>query len=311
MGRFARLKNVPASVRTRLLVANDRIGREFEFTLRQYAGERFLYRLGISEHCDKFVLKGAMLLLVWGDAVARPTRDIDFSGYGSSQPEHVGSVIRDICSISCPEDGITFDCANLEFGIIRPEDEYDGLQARFKATLDGARIPMRMDIGFGDVINPPPSKSDYPVLIDVPTPNIRIYPRESVIAEKFNALATHRGRYNRHKDLYDIYGLASHFPFDGQCLANAMSATFAQRGTMVSKNLPPGLTPEFYADAVRGALWRKYLDRDSLSGMPRDFEEVGALILSFLVEPWNALAESGTFTGSWPEGGPWRIAGEP
>lgn len=311
MDRFARLKNVPASVRARLLNVNRRINREFEFTLRQYAGERFLYRLGISEHRDKFVLKGAMLLLVWGEAVARPTRDIDFTGYGSSKAEDVGLIIRDICSMPCPEDGISFDCEDIEIRVIRPEDKYDGLQARFKAVLDGARIPMRMDIGFWDVINPPPSESDYPVLIGGPKPHIRIYPRESVIAEKFNALVTHRGRFSRHKDFYDIYGLASHFSFDGQCLANAMSATFAQRGTMVMNNLPVGLTPEFYADAIQNILWREYLDHDVISGVPRDLREIGSLILSFLVEPWNALAESGAFTGSWPKGGPWRIDGEP
>ena len=246
-----------------------------------------------------------MLLLVWGEAVARPTRDIDFTGYGSSKAEDVGSVIRDICSIPCPEDGITFDCQNMGVKVIRPEDEYDGLRIQFKAILAGARIPMRMDIGFWDVINPPPSESDYPTLLDGPRPKIRIYPRESVIAEKFNALVTHRGRFSRQKDFYDLYGLASHFSYDGRCLANAISATFAQRGTVVSDGLPAGLTQEFYADAIRGALWREYLDRDSLLGVPRDFGEMGTLILSFLVEPWDALARDGAFTGSWPEGGPW------
>ena len=311
MDRFARLKNVPASIRDRLKTRNREIGGIFELTMRRYAAERFFYRLGASEHRDKFVLKGAMLLLVWGGAVARPTRDIDFTGYGGSQAEDLGSVIRDICSIPCPEDGITFDCGDMEIRVIRPEDKYDGLQARFKAILDGARIPMRMDIGFWDIINPPPSDAEYPVLLNGPRPRIWIYPRESVIAEKFNALATHRGRYNRHKDLYDIYGLASHFPFDGRCLVNAMNATFEQRGTMVTGNLPAGLTSEFYVDAVRGALWREYLDRDHLLGAPRDFGKTGELILSFLAEPWDALSRNGEFTGSWPEGGPWHIDEKP
>lgn len=305
MGRFARLKNVQASVRARLQTRNHEIGGVFELTIRRYAAERFLYRLGISDHRDKFVLKGAMLLLVWGEAVARPTRDIDFSGYGSSKAEDVCSIIRDICSIPCPEDGIIFDCENMGVKVIRPEDEYDGFRVSFKAMLDGARIPMRVDIGFWDVINPPPSESDYPVLLDVPRPRIRIYPRESVIAEKFNALVTHRGKFNRYKDFHDIHGLASHFSFDGRCLANAISATFAQRRTTVPKNLPLGLTPEFYSDAARGVLWREYLDRDVLSGVPRDFEETGALILSFLTEPWDAIARDDNFTGSWSEGGPW------
>lgn len=311
MDRFARLKNVPASVRDRLYNKNNEMGGTFEFTIRRYAAERFFYRLGVSEHRDKFVLKGAMLLLVWGETVARPTRDIDFTGYGSSKVEDVGLIIRGICSIPCLEDGIVFDCTKMKFAMIRPTDEYDGLRVQFQAMLAGARIPMRMDIGFGDTINPPPSDAEYPVLLDGPKPRIWTYPRESIIAEKCNALATHRGKYNRYKDLYDIYGLASYFSFDGRCLANAMSATFAQRKTMVTKDLPAGLTPEFYADAIQNILWREYLDHDSLSGVPRNLEETGLLILSFLVEPWNALAESGAFTGSWPEGGPWCIDGEP
>jgi len=281
------------------------MGGVFALTIRRYAAERLLYRLGVSEHRDRFVLKGAMLLLVWGEEVARPTRDIDFTGYGSSRIDDVSSVIRDICSIACPEDGIAFNCEDMEVKIIRPDDEYDGLQVRFEATLDGARIPIRMDVGFWDVINPPPSNADYPVLLDGPRPQIRIYPRESVIAEKFNALVTHQGKSSRHKDFYDIYGLASHFSFDGEYLANAISATFVQRGTAVSNNLPVGLTLEFYMDANRGMLWREYLDHDALAGVPRDFEEMGTLILSFLAEPWDALARDGRFTGSWSEGGPW------
>lgn len=284
---------------------NRETGGVFELTIRRYAAERFLYRLGVSDHRDKFVLKGAMLLLVWGEAVARPTRDIDFSGYGSSKAEDVCSIIRDICLIPCPEDGIIFDCENMGVKVIRPEDEYDGFRVSFKAMLDGARIPMRIDIGFWDVINPPPSESDYPVLLDVPKPKIRIYPRESVIAEKFNALVMHRGKFNRYKDFYDIYGLASHLSFDGECLANAISATFGQRGTTISNDLPAGLTLEFYMDATRDMLWREFLDHDALLGVPRDFEEMGTLILAFLTEPWGALARSGKFTGSWLAGGPW------
>lgn len=299
------MKNIPASVRARLRAKNHEINGVFELTIRRYAAERFLYRLGVSAHRDRFVLKGAMLFWVWGEAVARPTRDIDFTGYGSSQIDDVSSAVRDICSIPCLEDGIIFDCQDMETRVIRPDDEYDGLQIRFKAMLDGARIPMRMDIGFLDAINPPPSNADYPVLLDGPRPKIQIYPRESVIAEKFNALVVHQGRSSRYKDFYDIYGLASCFVFDGECLTNAISATFKQRGTGVSKDLPIGLTQEFYIDATRGTLWREYLDHDALLGAPRDFEETGVLILSFLMELWDALARNDKFTGSWPKGGPW------
>ena len=305
MVRDVKIKNVSASIRARLLNKNREVGKVFELTLRRYGGERFLYRLGESKYRDHFILKGAMLLLVWGNEVFRPTRDIDFTGYGSSRMDDVRSTIREICLIPCPEDGIMFNCEKVEVRPIRPDDEYDGLQARFEAMLEGARIPMRIDIGFGDVIHPPPSDACYPTLLGGPPPRIRIYPRESVVAEKFHAMVLLQGRNTRYKDFYDVYGLALHFAFEGECLTKSIGASFVQRGTAISVTLPIVLTAGFYANADRAIQWHRYLDQDNLSMVPANFGVTGELLRSFLTGPWDALARNRKFAGSWPEGGPW------
>ena len=141
-----------------------------------------------------------MLLALWGEAIYRPTRDLDFTGYGSSFPDDIRSAIRDICSVPVTDDGIVFNYEALTIGPIRGQDEYDGLRARFDATLDGARIRMRIDIGFGNAIQPPPIDARYPVLLDSPHPRIRVYPREAVVAEKLHAMVTHGELNSRYKD---------------------------------------------------------------------------------------------------------------
>ncbi len=267
--------------------------------------ERFLYRLGESDYREHFVLKGGMLLVLWGEEVSRPTRDLDFTGYGNASENGVRSIIREICSYQDLDDGIIFDTGEIDVSIIRPDDKYDGYRACFQAAISGARILMRIDIGFGDVIYPAPVDADYPTLLDFPCPRILTYPRESVVAEKLHAMISHGAFVSRYKDFYDLHLLAQHFPFEGGSLSRAIAASFGQRGTTISENLPIVLTPEFYSSPSRVELWRNYLGKNRLSDTFSDFRVVGESLLSFLAEPWNALARSGNFSGSWPEGGPW------
>lgn len=69
--------NHAASVRARLLNRFQQTGGTFDFLLRRYAGERFLYRLGESPYRNELVLKGAALFALWGGPLYRPTRDLD------------------------------------------------------------------------------------------------------------------------------------------------------------------------------------------------------------------------------------------
>ena len=300
------LRNVGASVRERLRRWSRETGEDFQFLLRRYTAERFLYRLGESPHRERYVLKGAMLLALWGEAVYRPTRDIDFTGYGSSAADDVRSTIRDICEIPVANDGVVFNTGEIAVEPIHERGEYDSLRARFEATLASARIPMRIDIGFGNAVQPPPTDAHYSALLDAPPPRIRVYPREAVVAEKLHAMVVLGERNSRYKDFYDLHALAQHFSFRGTHLARAVGATFERRHTTISQTLPVALTPRFYANTVRIEQWRGYLDRNELPGAPSDFSIVGERLRTFLGEPWDAMAQGSGFTGSWTEGGPWQ-----
>ena len=184
--------------------------------------------------------------------------------------------------------------------------EYHGLRTRFEATLDGARIPMQIDIGFGNAIEPPPIDAHYPVLLDAPRPQVRVYPREAVVAEKLHAMVVLGERNSRYKDFYDLHALVQHFDFDGARLARAVGATFERRGMTITQVAPIALTPRFYIDAGRAEEWAGYRNRNALPGAPSEFGTVGDRLRAFFGEPWAAMARGEEVAGTWPAGGPWR-----
>jgi hypothetical protein len=299
------IRNVAASVYARLLNRARERREDFQFVLHRYAAERLLYRLGRCSQRERYVLKGAMLFALWGGSLYRPTRDLDFTGYGSSEAADILDSLREICQCPVVDDGITFDAATLAAEPIRGGSEYDGLRIRFRATLGSARIPMQIDVGFGNAIVPSPADVEYPTLLDAPAPNIRAYPHEAVIAEKAHALVVIGERTTRFKDLYDLHVLASHFPFDGAQLTRAIAATFERRRTVIDAAIPVGLTPHFFADGPRTAQWRAYLTRNALPGAPADLAIVGEQLQIFLRPLWSALADRQPFAGTWPPAGPW------
>jgi hypothetical protein len=300
------IRNIAASVHDRLLTRSRETRENFQFLLQRYAAERFLYRLGRSKHRERFVLKGAMLFALWGGPIYRPTRDLDFTGYGSREPDAVLAALREVCGVGVADDGLAFEAETLTGEPIRDDSEYDGLRVRFRVMLGSARIPMQIDIGFGNAIEPPANDVDYPTILDKPAPCIRAYPPEAVVAEKFHTMVV-RGELNsRYKDFYDLYVLARQFPFDGIKLERSVGTTFKRRRTTIDKALPTALTPRFYGDGGRAAQWRAYLTRNSLPGAPADFGAVGELTQGFLGPVWAALAENATFPNTWQPGGPWR-----
>jgi predicted nucleotidyltransferase component of viral defense system len=300
------LTNVAESVHRRLLNRSRETGEAFDFLLQRYAAERLLYRLGESAHRGRFVLKGAMLFALWGGSVYRPTRDLDFTGYGKSDANDVIASFQDVCVVSAPDDGLVFDAATVAAEPIRDEAEYDGLRVRLRAMLGNARIEMQIDVGFGNAIEPGANDVQYPTLLDAPAPNIRAYPHEAVVAEKLHTLVVLGERNSRIKDLYDLYTLAAQFPFDSAKLTKAIAATFERRRTKIEPAQPAGLAPRFFADEVRAAQWRAYLDRNNLPGAPRDFVQAGERIQAFLGPVWRALVAGGKFAGAWQPGGQWE-----
>ena len=298
-------RNIGASVRARLLRLSRESGEDYQFILQRYAAERFLYRLGESEHRDNFVLKGAMLLALWGGGTYRPTRDLDFTAYGNSWEEHVRGMLQEICSIPA-EDGIVFDSEQIRLESIRGQAAYNSFRAKLKASIGKTRMSLQLDIGFGNAVQPSPVDSEYTTLLDHPPPRIRIYPREAFVAEKLHAMVELGALNSRYKDFYDIYALTKHFAFDGRTLHNAVRATFQLRGTPFSEGQSIALTPQFYADTDRAQEWQRYLQRDGLKGAPFNFGIVGERLVAFLGEIWRTISQDAQFFAIWPKGGPWR-----
>lgn len=243
--------DVAASVRARLLARAHSANEEFERTLARFAAERWLFRLGESGARDRCVVKGAALLSVWLANPHRATRDIDLLAFGNSDDATIRHLIEEVCAVPCPEDGVVFDLSNLDFDHMRTDEAYPGVRARFSARLGSALIAVQVDFGFGDVLPSGPVAVEYPPLLDsLPAPRISAYPRESTVAEKFEAIVTLETRNTRMKDFHDIWALAGGFPFDGMTLREAVDACFRRRETPWTADTPIVLTAAFYGDLV-------------------------------------------------------------
>jgi type I restriction enzyme, S subunit len=300
------IKDKAESIRHRLRNLLRERGEDMQFGLQRYAIERFLYRLGVSAHRERFVLKGAALFALWGGSVYRPTRDLDLTGYVNADEKDVLAALREICLVSNPADELFFDPNTLSAEPIRDDSEYRGLRIRLEATLATSRIPIQIDIGFGNAVEPPPQEAEYPTLLDDSPPRIRTYPPEAVIAEKLHAMVVLGERNSRYKDFYDVHVLARQFRFDDKTLARAIAATFERRQTPITAARPVALTPRFFADEARAQQWRAYVTSNSLPAVPADFDSVGELIRQFLEPVWTALAENVAFASSWRPGGSWN-----
>lgn len=274
-------KNIAASVRARLLTLAKARDVSFDLIANRYVIERLLYRLGASPHAHMFVLKGATLLMTWLDAPHRGTRDLDLLGFGDPGPDRLLAMFRDILAQDVPDDGVMFDAAALVVDRIREALAYGGLRLRTTATLSGAIVPVSIDIGFGDALEPGDELLDFPVLLDMPTPRVRGYARETVIAEKFEAM-TALGRANsRMKDFYDIWVLNRTFAFTDDRLARAIAATFARRKTPIPHELPDALSPDFANDPSKQAQWRAFVRGVAIP--PGSLAEIVAELAAFLM----------------------------
>ncbi len=292
------------SIRQRLRNELRSRGEDVTLGLSRYAVERFLYRLGRSSHRERFVLKGATLFAIWGTAY-RPTRDIDFTGYGSPDPKDVIAAFREICNTPDEVDQLVFDTAHITPEPIRDGSEYDGLRIRIRARLGDSDIPVQIDVGFGNAIVPGPEETEYRTILGDPPPRILAYPRESVVAEKLNAMVTLGERNSRYKDFYDLHAMVNAFQFDKNTLVRAVRATFERRATPIDAALPVPLTAAFYASADRMTQWRAYVTRNGLDGAPADFQQVGDLLARFLQPVWESLGAAAESAGDWSPAGPW------
>lgn len=296
-------RNIGASVRGRLLDRSRAERSDFQILLTRYALERLLYRLSVSEHRDRFILKGAMLFVTWVADPFRPTRDLDLLGHGDSDDQAMADTFRAICATAVAEDGVTFDVDGLKAAPIRDALDYGGVRIRTTATIDGALIPIQVDVGFGDAVTPAPVEVDYPTLLDNPAPHLRAYPVETVVAEKFEALTKLGMANSRLKDFYDLWLVSQTFDFNHQVLHDAVYRTFQRRGTAVPDEPPTGLTDEFVA--AWSTQWRAFLGRERMAAVPDSLDLVVADLRGFLL-PLTQAPRAGLV---WRKGGPWSDGG--
>jgi hypothetical protein len=295
------VKNLPASVRQRLLNRAKIDNRAFSELVQYYAMERFLYRLSISAHSDRFILKGALMLRVWRSPEFRPTMDIDMLGITSNDEKSIVAQIRDIISVDAVPDGLRFDPESVQSERTAVDADYHGIRIRFRGTLENVRISMQVDIGFSDIIYPGPEEAELPTLLDFPAPKLLCYSRESAIAEKFEAMVKLGALNSRMKDFYDIWLLSRLFEFDGAKLAEAIRLTFARRGTELPNRIE-AFDESFIAS--KQIQWTAFWKRLQHDHVPASFTDIVAGVKEFLEPPASGLLNS-RIPKKWIASGPW------
>jgi predicted nucleotidyltransferase component of viral defense system len=294
------------SIYQRLLNKARETGRPFNEMFQYFAMERFLYRLSQSPHAEKFILKGALMLIVWKTPISRPTMDIDLLGKTDNNMDALSSLVKDVCLQEVEPDGIVFDPESIVCARIVEDAEYEGVRVRFCGNLGNARINMQLDIGFGDEVYPSPEVVVYPTILDLPAPLIRGYSRESIVAEKFEAMVKFGELNSRMKDFYDLWLISQQYEFNGEDLSTAISITFARRGTTIEAN-PIALMSSFSNEPEKSTQWKAFRKKSHLVNAPEDFGQVLTAIAGFLKPLAEALAKEDAFKGTWKAPGPWLM----
>lgn len=297
-------KNIQASIHQRLLNVSKQSGRPLNDVAMYYAIERFLYRLSVSSYANSIVLKGGLLLRVWDVPATRVTRDIDLLGKLSNDPGHIRDMVRDVCRVEVDDDGLTFDPDTVSTARITEDADYEGVRAGFQGRFGKMPLAMQIDFGFSDVVTPRPEPISYPSVLDQPPAQLMAYNRETVIAEKFEAMVKLGELNSRMKDFFDVYVLARHFAFDGRTVADAIRATFERRGTALESR-PVCFGDAFTSSESKAQQWTAFLKRSRVDHAPAQFPDVVAFILGFLGPVATALYDQQAFDARWSAGGPW------
>ena len=191
-----------------------------------------------------------MLFVLWDDKMPRPTKDVDFLGYGPMEVDTVVAAFREIVDTPVPADGLEFDAGSASGEEIREGQAYGGIRVKLEARLGTARVRLQIDVGAGDVVTPGPEEANFPALLDFPAPRVRAYPVYTVVAEKFESIVALGVRNSRMKDFHDLWFLSRRFDLDGATLNRAFAATFERRGTAFAGELLP-FTAAFVDDSDR------------------------------------------------------------
>lgn len=302
------LKNPAASIRDRLLKHAKAHGDEYQRTLTRFAIERLLFRLSRTEARDSYILKGAMLFATWPGHVFRPTGDLDLLGHGDPRPAAIAEVFIRICQIEAPEDAVIFNPSTLNVGALREDEKYQGARLTVRARLGTAVIPVQVDVGFGDQVYPPPTRQIFPGLLpDLPPAHVLMYPPETVVAEKFEAMVRFGAGTGRIKDFHDIWVTTRIFDFDLATLVEAIGGTFRRRETAAPIEMPVALTSVFAERTDKQALWAGFLRRTPPAIPPPAFAELLSELRHFFGPVIAGLALPEGARGRWnPNRGAWE-----
>lgn len=232
-------------------------------------------------------------------------RDVDLSGYGAPSTDRFANVFKNLCALEVENDGIRFDADSIQIQTMKEEEEYQGIRLKLNAYLESARISVQADIGFGDAITPEPLTIEFPAMPEFEAPTISVYPRETVVAEKFQAMVVLGIPNSRMQDFYDIWKLAIDFEFDGELLSSAIAATFERRQTEIPASSPLCLTAEFSEDTQKANQWQAFCKKTVPDVGGFSLAEVVIQIEKFLMPLSIAAANNTDFTSNWPRGGPW------
>jgi len=299
------IKNIEASVRDRLRNKAKESRRPFAEILQYYGMERFLYRFSRSEYKDRFILKGALMFAVWDVPERRTTLDIDFLARYDDQVKAIEKVIKDVCKISVSSDALVFDSKAVKGRKIKEDADYEGVRVKFLGFLERSRIPMQIDVGFGDSIYPRPKVIDYPVILDLPKPHLKGYAMETVVSEKFEAMVKLGLLNSRMKDFYDIWILMRQFDFEGEKLSESLKRTFKQRKTSLPKKRPLFAEEIYDEKSDRQILWGAFLKKGNIKHAPDKLSSIAKAIEKLLTEPLVAIDNGQKFNARWIAPGPW------
>lgn len=219
------------------------------------------------------------MLTVWNTNNRRATMDIDFLGQIKNDEKTIVSSIKNIIETEIEPDGIIFKPNSIEAEKIKENAEYEGQRIWFLGALGKARINMQIDIGFGDIVYPAPETCTMPTILNSPPPKLLCYSRESVIAEKFEAIINLGFLNSRMKDFFDIWLLSRQFNFEGLILSEAVRITFEKRGTKFPSEID-AFSKSFIEE--KQAQWKSFCNRTNQSSISDSFSKIIADLEIFL-----------------------------
>lgn len=284
-----------ASVLDRLLRLAKQRGEDYSLLLSRFALERLLYRLSVSPHGERFLLKGALLFSLWYEQPHRPTRDADLLGFGDA--DQLPGIFRELAAMAL-DDAVDFEPASLRIEPIRDDSACGGMRVRLQARIGTARCALQVDVGFGDAVTPAPERVRFPALLpDFEAPRLRAYPVYSVIAEKYHAMVVLGLANSRMKDFYDVAVIAARTNLEGATLARAIAATFERRGTAMPPEPPTALRRAFALDAQKQRQWQAFLQRNRLAAT--ELQHTVAVLHDLLWPPTQVAGAGSAATARW------------